>query len=129
MIDITFGVVELVAGLRIDAANRADHLGGKQDVVDGIDLGKQIDARLMVNAGIEPNMFFIISSSGGRLLLSEARDIGPNGRRRAAAMWDDQAQRWEILEQVAHDQLHKSGGIRVDVVRAGSVEVRIAGTR
>jgi hypothetical protein len=44
----------------------------------------------------------------------------------AAAMRDHQAQRREILEQVALQQLHEHRGVGVQVVRAGAVEARVA---
>src|SRR6185437_9215716 len=40
----------------------------------------------------------------------------------AAAMWDDQSQRREILEQIRHQELHEGGGVAVDVMAAGGVE-------
>src|SRR5881409_422296 len=52
-IDIAPRVVVGVAGLRIDAAHRADHLGGKQDVLHRNHLRQQIDARLVIDAGVE----------------------------------------------------------------------------
>src|SRR6218665_1984097 len=52
-IDIALGVIEILAGLRVDAAHRADHLAAEQDV-PGVDhLGEQVDARLVVDAGVE----------------------------------------------------------------------------
>jgi hypothetical protein len=32
----------------------------------------------------------------------------------------------KVLEQIALDELHEGGGVGVDVVRAGGVEVRVA---
>src|SRR3979409_1893941 len=55
-VDIAFGVVVRKAGFRVDSAHRADHLAGKQDVVDRDDLGQKVDARLMINAGIEEDI-------------------------------------------------------------------------
>src|SRR3972149_4349999 len=34
LVDVAFGIVVMVAGLRIDALHRADHFRGEQDVVD-----------------------------------------------------------------------------------------------
>ena len=60
-------------------------------------------------------------------LLGEAAIAAPVERHRAAAMRDDEFQRREILEQVALDELHEGGGVGVDVMRAGVMEVRVAG--
>ena len=49
-------------------------------------------------------------------------------RHRAAAVRDDEFERRKILEQILLDQLHEGGGVAIDVVRAGGVEVRIART-
>ena len=42
-------------------------------------------------------------------------------------MRDDEAQRREVPEQVALQELHEGGGVGVDVVGAGRVEVAVAG--
>src|SRR5215217_725963 len=52
-LDVALGVVVVVAGLRIDAAHRADHLAREQDVVDRDHRGQQVDAGLVVHAGVE----------------------------------------------------------------------------
>ena len=44
-------------------------------------------------------------------------------------MRNHETQRREIAEQVALDELHERRGVGVDVVRAGGVEVGIAGRR
>lgn len=49
-------VVKIVAGFRIDAAHRADHLAREQDVVNGNHASQQIDTRLMIDTGIEENV-------------------------------------------------------------------------
>ena len=43
-IDIATGIVEVMAGFRIDAADRADHLRSKENVVQWNDLEEQVDA-------------------------------------------------------------------------------------
>src|SRR5579871_2734956 len=45
-LDVALSVVVIMAGLRVDAAYRPDHLAGEQDVVDRDHLGQEIDARL-----------------------------------------------------------------------------------
>src|SRR5690606_8540359 len=52
-VDVAPGVVEVVAGARVDAADRADHLAGEQDVLRRHDLGEQVDARLVVDARVD----------------------------------------------------------------------------
>src|SRR5499427_8252738 len=39
VVDVALGVVEILSGLRILAAHRADHLGGEQNIVDRHHLG------------------------------------------------------------------------------------------
>src|SRR5579859_2300844 len=55
-VDIAAGIVEVIAGFRIDAADRSDHLRGKQDVFDGDDLCQKLDAGTMIDAGIEKDI-------------------------------------------------------------------------
>ena len=55
-LDIALRVVEIVARLRIDAAHGADHLAGKQDVVHRNHARQQVDARLVIDAGIEEDV-------------------------------------------------------------------------
>src|SRR5256885_4940825 len=44
----------------------------------------------------------------------------------ALPIWNDEAQRGKIPEQIALDELHERRGVGVDVMRAGGVEIRIA---
>src|SRR3954471_3271734 len=53
---VALGVVVVLAGLRIDAAHRAYHLGSEQDVLDGNHLEQQVDARLVIDAGVEEDV-------------------------------------------------------------------------
>src|SRR6476660_8742931 len=48
--DVAPGVVEVMAGLWIHAADRADHLGREQNVLDGDHLRQQVDAGLVIDA-------------------------------------------------------------------------------
>src|SRR6476659_2751266 len=56
LVDVALGVVEAEAGLWIVAFYRAHHLRGEQDVVDRHHTGQQIDARLVVDAGVEEDV-------------------------------------------------------------------------
>src|SRR5918993_2062666 len=62
-------------------------------------------------------------------VLRKATVAAPMERHRAAAMRDDKPQRRKVLEQIALDKLHESGGVAIDVMRAGVMEVRIARRR
>ena len=91
------------------------------------DLGQQVDAGLMIDAGVEPHVVLHHLVERRPLVVErQAAIAAPVERHRAAAMGDDQLQGGEILEQVAHDELHERGGIGVDVVRTGAVESGIA---
>jgi hypothetical protein len=48
-----------VARGRVDATHGADHLAGEQDVLDGDHLGQQIDAGLVVDAGVEEDAYLL----------------------------------------------------------------------
>src|SRR5512134_620378 len=50
-VDVALRIVVVVARLRIDAANGADHLRTEEDVVCRHHLEQQVDARLVVHAG------------------------------------------------------------------------------
>src|SRR5258707_614634 len=127
VVDVALGVVEILSGLRILAAHRADHLRGEQDIVDRHHLGHEVDAGLMIDAGVEPHVVLHHLVERRPLVVErQAAVAAPVERHRAAAVGDDQLQGGEILEQVAHDELHERGGIGVDVVRAGAVKGRIA---
>src|SRR5262249_3929656 len=56
LVDIALGVVVVVAGLRIDALDGADHLRGEQDVLDRDDAGQELDARQVIHAGVEEHV-------------------------------------------------------------------------
>ena len=127
MVDIALGVIEIVAGLGIGPAHRTHHLGREQDIVDRHDLGEQIDTGLVVDAGVEPHIVLHHLIERRPLVVERKTAIAPPMEwRRAAAVGNDQLQGREILEQVAHDQLHERRGIGVDVVRAGAMKGGIA---
>src|SRR5262245_56235945 len=56
-LDVALGVVIVETGLRIDAADRADHFAREQHVVDRDHLGQEIDAGLVIDAGVEEDVF------------------------------------------------------------------------
>ena len=129
-VDVALGVVEIEPGPRIDALHRADHLRGEQDVVDRHDFGEQIDARLVIDAGIEENVVphdFV--QLGTPVVQRQAAKAAPMERHRAAAVRNDQLERGKILEQVGQDELHERHGVGVEIIRAGGVHGRIAAAR
>ena len=127
-VDVAAGVVVVVAGLGVDAPHRAHHLGGEQDVVGG-DHGQQaVDARLVVHARVEEDVAEqqLVERRPAHVL-RQAPEPAPVVRHRTAAVGDDQPQLGEVGEQVRGEQLHERRGVGAEVVRAGGVEVRVAG--
>ena len=53
VVDITSRIIEKMSGFRIDAPHRADHFGGEQNVFCWNYIEQQIDAGLVVDAGVE----------------------------------------------------------------------------
>src|SRR5688572_9555268 len=126
--EVALGVLVMVPGLRIDALDRAQHLRREQDVIDRDDLRQQLDARIVVDAGIEEYVAQqVILEQRSLHLLRQPAISAPVERHRAAAMRNDEPQAREVAEQVALDQLHEGGGVGVEVVRAGVMEIGIAG--
>ena len=60
---------------------------------------------------------------------AESAVAPPVIRHGAAAVGNDEAQRREVGEEVALDELHEGRRVGVDVVRAGGVKVRVATAR
>src|SRR5215831_14711307 len=88
-VDVAPGVVVMVAGGRVDAAHRADHLAREQDVVDRNDAGEQVDPRLVVDAGVEEHVVQQVLLQERLLqLLREPAETAPVVRHRAAAVRD-----------------------------------------
>src|SRR6516225_6947357 len=87
LVDVALGVIEVKTGLRVDPLDRADHLGREQDVVGRHHFGEQIDAWLMIDAGVEKN---IVADNLGKFRTTvverEAAEAAPMKRHRAAAM-------------------------------------------
>jgi hypothetical protein len=125
--DVALGVVVVVAGFRVDAAHRADHFAGKQHVVHRDHTGQQVDARLVVDAGVKEDVVQqVVFEQRLFHFLRQPTEAAPVVRHRAAAVRNDKAQRGEISEQVRGQALHEGGGVRVQVVRAGGVEGAVA---
>ena len=129
-VDVALGVVETEPGLGVVALDRADHFRGEQDVVDRHHFGEEIDAGLVVDAGVEEN---IVAQDLGELRLAvierDAAKAAPMERHRAAAVRNDEFQLGERLEQVRQEHLHEHHGIGVEIIRAGGVHRRIAAAR
>src|ERR1039458_7945446 len=84
----------------------------------------------MIDAGVEINILQQMLVERRLLhLLRQTAVAAPVERYRAAAMRDYEFQAREILEQVALDKLHERGGVGVDIMRSGMMEIRIAGRR
>ena len=90
-VDVALRVVVVLARFRIDAAHGADHLRAEQDVVDRHDLRQQVDAGLMVDAGVEED---VVANHVGEQrplhVLREAAIAAPVIRHGAAAVRDDE---------------------------------------
>src|SRR5476649_2718902 len=100
-LDVALCVVEIVARLRIDASYRTDHLARKQNVIDRNYAREQIDARLVIDAGIEENVIEqVIFQQWLFQLLREPAEATPVIWHGAAAMRDHEAQGWKVAEQV-----------------------------
>lgn len=117
-------------GLRIHSLDGADHLRPEQDVVRRNHLAKQANAGEMVYARVEVHVAQqVLQQRGLAQILCESSIAAPMIRDRSPAVRNDEAQSWEIPEQIALDELHERSGIAVDVVGSGSMKIRIAGAR
>src|SRR5262249_50421109 len=126
-VDVARGCVVVVAGLRIDAAHRADHLRGEQDVVGRDHLEEEIDAGLVIDAGVEEHVVQQVVLQQRLLeILGDPAIAAPVVGRSPAAVGNDELEARKVLEEVAGDQLHERGRVAADVVAAGRVEVGIA---
>ena len=126
-LDVALGVVVVVAGGGVDAAHRADHFAGKQHVLHRDHGVEQVDARLVVHAGVKEHVVQQVLVSSGFFISCARPGSGPSGKRhRAAAVRDQELERGEVLEQIALDELHEGRGVGIEVVRAGGVEARVA---
>ena len=53
IIYIAFGIVEVMAGFRINTLNSTNHLGGEEDILVIDNIEQHVDTFLVINAGIE----------------------------------------------------------------------------
>src|SRR6266478_2678919 len=99
LIDVALGVVVVVAGLRIDAANRADHFRGKKNVIDRDDLRQQLLAGQVIDAGVEE---YVLQHEVGQQpelgVLRQAAVAPPMIGYGTATMRNDELDGREILE-------------------------------
>ena len=80
-------------GFRIDAAHRTDHFAGEQHVVDRDYLGEQINAGLVIDAGVEVDVVEQVILQQRLLhLLRQPAEAAPVVGRSTAAMRDQEAQ-------------------------------------
>ena len=115
-------------GLRVDAAHRADHLRGEQDVVGRNHLQQQVDPGLMIDAGVEEDV--VEDELGQRRLahhVGEPAEAAPVVRHRTAAVGDDEPDGREVPEEIRGDHLHHCSGVGAEVVGARGVEGGVAG--
>jgi acyl-CoA dehydrogenase len=126
-VDVALGVVPREVAVGVAAADRAEHLRREQDVLRLYHGGQQVDAGLVVHAGVEED---VVHQQGldRRAVLPgrDAEEPAPVVGHRAAAVRDHEAQRREPAEQVARQQLHEGRGVGVEVVRAERVHGRVA---
>src|SRR5258708_34731441 len=126
-IQIAFGIVKILPRLRIDAAHRPDHFRAEENVVDRNDFEEQFNSRQVIHAGIEEHVLqHMLAQRRPLHVLRQAPIPSPVIRYRSAAMRDDETQGGEVLEQIGSEKLHERRGISIDVVGAGSMEIRIA---
>jgi len=126
-VDVAFRVVELVAGLRVDAFDRADELGGEQDVVDRDDAGQEVDAGLVVHAGVEEDVVaHDLGDLGPAVHEPDTAEAAPVIGHGSAAVRDDELQRREVLEEIREHQLREAHRVAVEVVGAGRKHRRVA---
>ena len=116
-VDIAFGVVEIMAGRGVDAPHRADHFRPEQDILVLDDVRQQVDARLVIDAGVEEDVVHQMGRQVGLLQhVGQTAIAAPMIGHRAAAMRDDELEGREIPEQVALQQLHEGDGVGGDIL-------------
>src|SRR6478735_6514923 len=116
-VDVACRVVEMVARPRIDVPDRADHFGGKEDVLRGDDFQQEVDSGLVVHAGVEEDISQqVLFQRGLPQGHGKPTEAPPVVGHSASPMGNDELQGGEVLEQVPLDELHESGGVRIEVV-------------
>ena len=128
VVDVDLGVVVVVAGVGVDPADGADHLGGEEDVVGRHHVDQQIDAGLVVDAGVVPDVIGETVEVPA-LVLGHTFEPTPVVGHGATAVGDDPAQVVEVGHEARGQGLHEGGGVGAEVVGAGGVEVVVAGRR
>ena len=127
-VDVAPGVVVMVLRARVDALHGPEGLRGEQHVGGRQHPQHQVDAGLVVHAGVEVHV-----AQHGLLqrrqahVLRQAAVAAPVERDGAAAVRNDELQCREVLEDVRRHELHERRRVAVDVVRGHRVEVRVAG--
>src|SRR5690606_14694286 len=84
-------------------------------------------AGLVVHAGVEEYVVHHGFQGRAAHVLGQAAVASPVVRDGAAAVRDDEFQGGKVAEQVGLDELHEGGGVAVQVMGAGEVEVGVAG--
>ncbi|AMK25230.1 hypothetical protein K426_21614 [Sphingobium sp. TKS] len=85
-VDITLGIVEIMARRRINTAHRADHFRSEQDILVVDHVRQQVDARLMIDAGVEEDVVHEMRVEAGLLQHIGKTPITSPGRRRYAGI-------------------------------------------
>src|SRR6266404_2689051 len=126
-VDVPLGIVKIESGFRIDASHRSHHLRSEQDVVHRDDLQQQLNSGKVVDAGIEKDIVpYEIDQERPIHILGQTAIAAPVVRHSAAAVWNDESKSRKILEEIGRQKLHESGGVGIDVMGAGRVEIRVA---
>src|SRR5436309_5521804 len=100
-LDVALRIIVREAGFRVDPSHRANHLAGKQNVVYRYHLGKQVDVRLVIYAGVEKDILHqLLLQQWLFQLLRQAAKTAPVIGHRAAAVRDQELQRRKVLEQI-----------------------------
>src|SRR5690606_5451591 len=115
------------AGFRIDAAYGANHFRSEQDVLVVDHVEQQVDAFLVVNAGVEVHVVHHQLAQWRQLEhVGQAAEASPVVGYGAAAVRNDELDGREVLAHGALHQLHEGRGVGAQVVGAGGVAGRVA---
>ena len=119
-----------MARFGIDAFDRPDHFRCEQDVVRRHHFGEEIDAGLVIDAGIEENVVLDdLDELRPSVVERNPAEAAPVERHRPAAVRDDQLERRKVLEQVGQDELHERHRIGVEVIGARRMHGRVTAAR
>ena len=109
-LNVALGVVAVVA--RWTDQCRAPRRSSPRQTThfDRNDLVEQVDARLVIDAGVKVDVVKQISSSKGLFhLLRQAAPKRPVVE--PPPPWESKISAWEVFEQIALEALHKGGGV------------------